>query len=61
MMVLHRSQSTVIKTHSKMVTLHLVKCKCRCNGGNVCRQDVEVQQPWNIGLGVSMDMGNNQW
>ena len=31
-----------------------------CNGdsGNVCRQDVEVQQPWNVGLGVSMDMGN---
>ena len=26
---------------------------------NVCRQDVEVQQPWNVGLGVSMDMGNN--
>jgi len=32
-----------------------------CNGdaGNVCRQDLEVQQPWNVGLGVSMDMGNN--
>jgi len=25
----------------------------------VCRQDVEVQQPWNVGLGVAMDMGNN--
>ena len=25
----------------------------------VCRQDLEVQQPWNVGLGVSMDMGNN--
>jgi long-chain fatty acid transport protein len=24
----------------------------------VCRQDVEIQQPWNLGLGVSMDMGN---
>ena len=33
----------------------------KCNGdrGSVCRQDVTVQQPWNIGLGVSMDMGNN--
>jgi len=36
----------------------------RCNGDNVqnlvgvCRQDVEVQQPWNVGLGMSMDMGN---
>jgi len=32
-----------------------------CNGdaGNVCRQDLEVQQPWNLGIGVSMDMGNN--
>jgi len=36
----------------------------KCNGdsvGNmwgVCRQDLEVQQPWNVGLGMSMDMGN---
>ena len=31
-----------------------------CNGdnGTVCRQDLKVQQPWNIGLGMSMDMGN---
>jgi long-chain fatty acid transport protein len=33
--------------------------KCNQDRGNVCRQDVEVQQPWNVGLGVSMDMGNN--
>jgi long-chain fatty acid transport protein len=37
----------------------------KCNGDNVgtttgvCRQDLEVQQPWNVGIGVSMDMGNN--
>ena len=37
----------------------------KCNGDNVaattgvCRQDVMVQQPANIGLGISMDMGNN--
>ena len=36
----------------------------KCNGdtvGNivgVCRQDLEVQQPWNVGLGFSMDAGN---
>ena len=24
----------------------------------VCRQDLRVQQPWNIGLGMAMDMGN---
>jgi len=36
----------------------------KCNGDNVgtasgvCRQDLEVQQPWNVGLGMSMDMGN---
>ena len=36
----------------------------KCNGDSVgtttgvCRQDLEVQQPWNVGLGVSMDMGN---
>jgi long-chain fatty acid transport protein len=31
-----------------------------CNGdnGNVCRQDLRVQQPWNVGLGMAMDMGN---
>ena len=31
-----------------------------CNGdnGTVCRQDLKVQQPWNIGLGMAMDMGN---
>ena len=31
-----------------------------CNGdsGMVCRQDVQIEQPWNVGLGVSMDMGN---
>jgi len=26
--------------------------------GNVCRQDLKVQQPWNVGLGMAMDMGN---
>ena len=37
----------------------VIAVKCNQDSGNVCRQDVEVQQPWNIGLGVSMDMGNN--
>jgi len=36
--------------------------KCNTDGvgvlGNVCRQDLKVQQPWNIGLGMAMDMGN---
>jgi hypothetical protein len=36
----------------------------KCNGdgagvlANVCRQDLRIQQPWNIGLGMAMDMGN---
>ena len=36
----------------------------KCNGDSVttstgvCRQDLTVQQPWNVGLGMSMDMGN---
>jgi hypothetical protein len=36
----------------------------KCNADNVtaasgvCRQDLEVQQPWNVGIGMSMDMGN---
>ena len=37
--------------------------KCNNTGGStehasVCRQDLKVQQPWNIGLGMAMDMGN---
>jgi hypothetical protein len=39
----------------------------RCNGyeanpssaSGVCRQDLEVQQPWNLGLGVSHDLSPN--
>jgi long-chain fatty acid transport protein len=37
----------------------------KCNGDNVasntgvCRQDLKAQQPANIGLGISMDMGND--
>ena len=27
--------------------------KCNQTGGNVCRQDVRVEQPWNIGLGFA--------
>jgi len=34
------------------------KCNRSSTTSNVCRQDVEVQQPWNVGLGMSMDMGN---
>jgi hypothetical protein len=33
----------------------------KCNADEtrtVCRQDLRVQQPWNIGLGMAMDMGN---
>ena len=49
-------------TQPTMLVTNGVKCNAECNyytGEGVCRQDVEVQQPWNIGLGVSMDMGNN--
>jgi hypothetical protein len=41
-----------------------VNAAIKCNGdgvgelGAVCRQDLKVQQPWNIGLGMAMDMGN---
>jgi hypothetical protein len=32
-----------------------------CNGdnGSVCRQDVEVEQPWNIGLGIAHNLDAN--
>ena len=46
-------------------TLTSAAVTIKCNGDGVktgqkgvCRQDLEVQQPWNIGLGVAMDMGN---
>jgi hypothetical protein len=41
-----------------------INAAIKCNGDGsgalsaVCRQDLKVQQPWNIGLGMSMDMGN---
>ena len=35
-----------------------VAVKCNGDSGAVCRQDVQIEQPWNVGLGVSMDMGN---
>ena len=35
--------------------------KCNGNGSeiNVCRQDLEIQQPWNIGLGISHNLDDN--
>jgi len=47
------------------VTVAASSITIECNGDHVdaqagvCRQDLEVQQPWNLGVGVSMDMGNN--
>jgi len=46
------------------ITSAAVTIKCNGNGTltgqvGVCRQDLEVQQPWNLGIGVAMDMGNN--
>jgi hypothetical protein len=41
-----------------------INAAVKCNGDGtaelsaVCRQDLKVQQPWNIGLGMAMDMGN---
>jgi long-chain fatty acid transport protein len=41
-----------------------INAAIKCNGDGsaeasaVCRQDLMVQQPWNVGLGMSMDMGN---
>ena len=41
-----------------------INAAIKCNGDGtaessaVCRQDLKVQQPWNIGLGMAMDMGN---
>ena len=52
------NNGTTPSVTSTMVTVE-------CNGDDVdtttgvCRQDLEVQQPWNLGVGVSMDMGNN--
>jgi long-chain fatty acid transport protein len=45
------------------VTSTMATIKCNADGNasttlGVCRQDLEVQQPWNVGLGLSHDMGN---
>jgi long-chain fatty acid transport protein len=49
-----------LTNHSAYVNAsNLLAGKCNGDSGNVCRQDVEIEQPWNVGLGVSMDMGNN--
>jgi long-chain fatty acid transport protein len=47
------------------VTSGVINHTMKCNGDNVaattgvCRQDLVAQQPWNVGLGIAMDMGNN--
>jgi len=57
-------------TQQQLQSLSSTQTVVTCNGSEsfpggysvtegVCRQDLEVQQPWNIGLGVAMDMGNN--
>jgi long-chain fatty acid transport protein len=33
--------------------------KCNKDAGNVCRQDVEVEQPYNIGLGIAHNLDPN--
>ena len=33
--------------------------KCNGDNGTVCRQDVEVEQPWNIGLGIAHNLDAN--
>jgi long-chain fatty acid transport protein len=45
------------------ITSAAVSYQCNSDGvtaltSGVCRQDVEVQQPWNVGLGIAHDMGN---
>jgi hypothetical protein len=46
-------------------SVNAINVAVKCNNdagsgekGRVCRQDLKVQQPWNIGLGMAMDMGN---
>jgi len=44
------------------VTNHTMKCNASAEvttSTGVCRQDLVAQQPWNLGLGISMDMGND--
>jgi long-chain fatty acid transport protein len=36
----------------------VTKCNGDVAGRSVCRQDLVAQQPWNLGLGMAMDMGN---
>ena len=54
----------VTSFNGSAATLTSAAVSYQCNGDNVglttgvCRQDLEVQQPWNVGLGLAMDMGN---
>jgi long-chain fatty acid transport protein len=54
----------VTSMNGNAATITAAAVSYQCNGDNVgaqtgvCRQDLEVQQPWNVGLGLAMDMGN---
>jgi len=55
----------VTSMHGRIAAATTAFVQPTCNGDNVqlltgvCRQDLVAQQPWNVGLGVSMDIGNN--
>jgi long-chain fatty acid transport protein len=46
-------------SQAPITTSFTTDIKCNGTNGNVCRQDLEVQQPWNIGLGISHNMDAN--
>jgi long-chain fatty acid transport protein len=40
-------------------TIGVANIICNGDGGKVCRQDLEIQQPWNIGLGIAHNLDAN--
>ena len=60
---LHVTSMTGDTFSSNLSGLTTPTIKCNADGSAaynnaVCRQDVEIEQPWNLGIGIAHDMGN---
>jgi len=52
------SSITTTMLESKTGSPNAITCNGDGTNNAVCRQDLKVQQPWSVGLGMAMDMGN---
>ena len=53
------SPFTVANGVAGNVVNRFLAVKCNGDSGNVCRQDVEIEQPWNVGLGIAHNLDAN--